>query len=207
MVLLRWKREPQKVSAMPSERMFGAIRVGMQHVRQSPHIQAIMLRVFVFFLQSTAVLALLPLVARRLGGGDASTYTLLLASMGLGAIITALLLPRIRALMTRDELVRNGSLLHAAATLIVAFAPNVWVAIPAMLAAGAAWISVANSLTVAAQMALPDWVRARGMSIVQMSIMGGTALGAALWGQVASFTSVRIEPCAVVGVARCSRWS
>lgn len=190
-VLLRWKREPQKVSAMPSERMFGAIRVGLQHVRQSPHIQAVMLRVFVFFLQSTAVLAMLPLVARRLGGGDASAYTLLLASMGLGAIITALLLPRVRALMTRDELVRNGSLLHAAATLVVAFAPNVWIAIPAMLAAGAAWISVANSLTVAAQMGLPDWVRARGMSIVQMSIMGGTALGAALWGQVASFTSVR----------------
>ena len=192
-VLLRWKREPQKVSAMPSERMFGAIRVGMQHVRQSPHIQAIMLRVFVFFLQSTAVLAMLPLVARRLGGGDASAYTLLLASMGLGAIITALLLPRVRALMTRDELVRNGSLLHATATLIVAFAPNVWVAILAMLAAGAAWISVANSLTVAAQMSLPDWVRARGMSIVQMSIMGGTAIGAGLWGQVASFTSVPIS--------------
>jgi MFS family permease len=192
-VLLRWKRQPQKVSAMPSERMFGAIRVGLQHVRQSPHIQAVMLRVFVFFLQSTAVLAMLPLVARRLGGGDASAYTLLLASMGLGAIITALLLPRIRALMTRDELVRNGSLLHATATLVVAFAPNVWVAIPAMLAAGAAWISVANSLTVAAQMSLPDWVRARGMSIVQMSIMGGTAIGAGLWGQVASLTSVPIS--------------
>ena len=190
-VLLRWKREPQKISAMPSERIFGAIRVGMQHVRQSPHIQAVMLRVFVFFLQSTAVLALLPLIALRLRGGDAGAYTLLLASMGLGAIITALLLPRIRGLMTRDELVRNGSLLHAAATITVAFAPNVWVAIPAMLAAGAAWISVANSLTVAAQMGLPDWVRARGMSIVQMSIMGGTALGAALWGQVASFTSIR----------------
>jgi MFS family permease len=192
-VLLRWKRQPQKVSAMPSERMVGAIRVGLQHVRESPHIKTVMLRVFVFFLQSTAVLAMLPLVARRLGGGDASTYTLLLASMGLGAIITALLLPKVRVLMTRDELVRNGSLLHAAGTLTVAFAPNVWVAIPAMLAAGAAWISVANSLTVAAQMSLPDWVRARGMSIVQMAIMAGTALGAALWGQIASFTSIRIS--------------
>lgn len=192
-VLLRWKRKPQKVSAMPSERMFGAIRVGLQHVRQSPHIQIVMLRVFVFFLQSTALLALLPLVARRFRDGNASTYTLLLASMGLGAIVTALLLPRIRGSMTRDELVRNGSLLHAAATLTVAFAPNLWIAIPAMLGAGSAWISVANSLTVAAQMGLPDWVRARGMSIVQMSIMGGTALGAAVWGQVASLTNLRIS--------------
>ena len=189
-IVLRWKREPQKVSAMPSERMLGAIRVGLQHVRQSPHILAVMLRVFVFFLQSSALMALLPLVARRFRDGNASTYTLLLASMGLGAVVTALMLPRIRSTMTRDGLVRNGSLLHAAATLVMAFAPNLWMAIPAMLAAGAAWISVANSLTVAAQMGLPDWVRARGMSIVQMSIMAGTALGAALWGQVASLTSL-----------------
>ena len=189
-VLLRWKRE-QKTSALPSERIFGAIRVGLQHVRQSPHIQAIMLRVFVFFLQASASIALLPLVARGLRGGNAGTYTVLLASMGLGAVVTALLLPRMRGVMTRDELLRNGSLLHAAATLAVAFAPNLYVAVPAMLAAGAAWISVANSLTVAAQMSLPDWVRARGMSIVQMSIMGGTAIGAAVWGQVASHTSVR----------------
>jgi hypothetical protein len=40
-------------------------------------------------------------------------------------------------------------------------------------------------------MALPDWVRARGMSIYQMALMGGTAVGAALWGQVATLTSVR----------------
>jgi len=49
---------------------------------------------------------------------------------------------------------------------------------------------VANSLTVAAQMALPDWVRARGMSIYQMALMGSTAVGAALWGQVATWTSI-----------------
>lgn len=188
--LLRWKRE-QKASALPSERIFGAIRVGLQHVRQSPHIQAIMLRVFMFFLHSSAAIALLPLVARGLRGGNAATYTVLLAAMGLGAVVTALMLPRLRHVSTRDELLRGGSLLYAAATLVVAFAPNLYVAVPAMLAAGAAWISVANSLTVAAQMSLPDWVRARGMSLVQMSIMAGTAIGAALWGYVATLTSVR----------------
>ena len=59
-----------------------------------------------------------------------------------------------------------------------------------MVLAGAAWISTANSLTLAAQLALPNWVRARGMSIYQMALMGGSAAGAAVWGQVASLTSV-----------------
>ena len=63
-------------------------------------------------------------------------------------------------------------MLQAGATAVVAFAPNIWVAVPAMFVGGMAWITVANSLTVSAQLALPDWVRARGMSIYQMAIMG-----------------------------------
>jgi quinol monooxygenase YgiN len=73
----------------------------------------------------------------------------------------------------------------------MAFAPNAWVAVPAMLLNGAAWITCANSLSVSAQLSLPDWVRARGMSMYQMAIMGASALGAALWGQIATLTSVQ----------------
>ena len=69
--------------------------------------------------------------------------------------------------------------------------PELWVALPAMLLVGMAWISVANSLTVAAQIAMPDWVRARGMSIYQMALMGGAAAGSLLWGQVAEWLGVR----------------
>ena len=68
----------------------------------------------------------------------------------------------------------------------MALAPNAWVAVPAMVLNGMAWITCANSLSVSAQLALPDWVRARGMSMYQMAIMGASALGAALWGQVAT---------------------
>jgi len=59
-----------------------------------------------------------------------------------------------------------------------------------MFVVGMAWISVANSLTVSAQMAMPDWVRARGMSIYQMALMGGAAAGSLLWGQVAAWIGV-----------------
>jgi quinol monooxygenase YgiN len=43
---------------------------------------------------------------------------------------------------------------------------------------------------VSAQTSLPDWVRARGMSMYQMAIMGASASGAAVWGQVATWASV-----------------
>ena len=189
-MISRWRTTP-RASALPGERFVGAIRVGIQHVSQSQHMRVVLVRIFVFFLNSTALLALMPLLARRFEGGGAGTYTLMLACMGSGAVLTGLVLPRLRDALNRDQLVHYGTLSHALATFIVALAPNAWVAAPAMALGGAGWIATANSLTLSAQLALPDWVRARGMAIYQTALMAGAAGGAALWGQIASFSSLR----------------
>lgn len=187
--IMRWRRVHQE-SPLGREPLPNAMRVGVQFVRQSGRMKAVLLRIALFFLHSTALLALLPLVARAMPGGEAGTFTVLLASMGLGAIIAALLMPRIRAWLPLQPRTVAGTAVQAVAAVVVGYAPNIYVAVPGMIFAGAAWITVANSLTVAAQMSLPDWVRARGMSIYQMALMGSTAVGAALWGQVATWTSI-----------------
>ena len=188
-VIMRWRRA-HTPSPLGRERLVSAIRVGVQFVAQSSRLRAVLVQVALFFLHSTALLALLPLIAKGLHTGDAGTFTLLLASMGAGAIGAALYMPRLRQWLPRDALVLRATLLQSVATAVMALAPNVWVAVPAMLLNGMAWITCANSRSVSAQLALPDWVRARGMSMYQMAIMGGSALGAALWGQVATVTTV-----------------
>ena len=188
-LIMRWRRA-HTPSPLGRERLVSAIRVGLQFVAQSSRLRAVLVQVALFFLHSTALLALLPLIARNLHTGDAGTFTLLLASMGAGAIGAALYMPRLRQWLPRDALVLRATMLQSVATVAMALAPNAWVAVPAMLVNGVAWITCANSLSVSAQLALPDWVRARGMSMYQMAIMGGSALGAALWGQVATVTSV-----------------
>ena len=189
LVIMRWRLEP-KSSVLPGERFFGAMRVGFQYVAQSLLMRSVLLRIAIFFLQSTALLALLPLVAKRMPGGNAWTYTFLLASLGLGAIAAAFFLPRLRVLITRDRLLRDGTLVQALAMVAAGFAPNVWTAMPAMMLAGAAWLAVVNTLTVASQLSLPDWVRARGMSLYMMTMMAATSFSAAVWGQVASMIDV-----------------
>lgn len=185
LLIMLWRHE-HRPSPLGQERLLSAMRVGVQFVRQSPRLRAVLLRVSIFFFHSTALLALLPLLARGLAGGDAGTFTLLLACMGAGAIIAVLVLHRLRQAFGRDSLVVGGTIVQSAATAIMAVAPSTWVAVLAMIAAGMAWITVANSLAVSAQMSLPNWVRARGMASYQMAIMGSSALGAALWGQVAT---------------------
>jgi len=93
--IMRWRRIHQE-SPLGREPLGSAMRVGVQYVWQSGRMRAVLARIALFFLHSTALLALLPLVARGLPGGKAGTFTVLLASMGVGAIIAALLMPRIR---------------------------------------------------------------------------------------------------------------
>ncbi len=191
-VISRWKRE-HKPHHLGRERLVSAMRIGLQYVSQSVHLKGVLLRIGIFFFTSTGLLALLPLVARGLDGGGAGTFTLLLACMGAGAIAATGFLPRLRRQFARDALILSGASLQSFAMIVMALTPHTWVAAPAMLCVGAAWITTANTLSVSAQMGLPDWVRARGMSMYQMAIMGASATGAAVWGQVATLSSVAIS--------------
>ncbi|HBW62264.1 MAG TPA: arabinose ABC transporter permease [Comamonas kerstersii] len=205
LLLLTWQRT-HVTHPLGRERLPSAMRVGLQFIKESPRMRAVIARTVAFFFMSTAIMALLPLTAKRFDGigfiSGAGVFTLLLASMGAGAIIGAMFLPRIRQMFAGDALVLTGTLLQAASTVGVALAPNLPLAVVCMMTAGLSLISTANTLGVKAQMALPNWVRARGMSAYQMSIMGGTAIGAALWGKVAALSSVPVSliAAAVTGV-------
>jgi MFS family permease len=189
-LILRWRSEPRP-TALPGERFVGAMRVGLNYAWQSPRLKVVLLRVFLFFLQTSALVSLLPLVARGLHGGGPGTFTFMLASLGLGAITAAFFFPRWRARYDRDQFVAYGTVIHAVLSVVIVTVPEIWVALPTIFFLGMAWISVANSLAVAAQTAMPDWVRARGMATYQMALMGGAAAGSLVWGQVAGFTDVR----------------
>jgi MFS family permease len=190
-IISRWKRE-HIPNPLGRERLGSAMRVGLQYVAQSYLLKGVLLRISIFFFHSTALMALLALIARGMEDGGAGTFTLLLAAMGAGAITSTAFLPRLRRRYSRDGLVLRGAAVQAAAMAVMAVTHQLWIAVPAMFLGGAAWITVANTLSVSIQMGLPDWVRARGMSIYQMAIMGGSAAGAALWGQVATWTSVQV---------------
>jgi len=209
-IISRWRRE-HKPNPLGRERLGSAMRVGLQYMVQSYHLKGVLLRIWIFFFHSTALVALLALLARRMEGGSAATFTVLLASMGMGAIASTAILQWLRKRYHRDGLILRGAALQAAAMLAMAETHQLWLAVPAMFLAGGAWITTANTLSVSIQMGLPDWVRARGMSIYQMAIMGANASGAAIWGQIATSTdlSTTLGIAAVSGLitmALANRW-
>lgn len=134
-IVMRWRYQ-NYVPALPGERFIGAMRVGMQHVWQSNRMRIIVLRAFLFFLQSTGLIALLPVIAKDHFEGGANTFTLLLSCLGLGAIIAGSQLPRIRKRIKSSDLINYGVIVLCIACAGVVLAPNLWIASPLMMVCG-----------------------------------------------------------------------
>jgi Transmembrane secretion effector len=59
-------------------------------------------------------------------------------------------------------------------------------ALVASLLAGASWIAVLATLAISAQVALPDWVRGRGLALYTTVFFGCLTIGSTVWGKVAA---------------------
>ena len=79
-----------------------------------------------------------------------------------------------------------ATLASAVATGLFAIAHDVPTAAVASLIAGASWISAVASLNVSAQIALPEWVRGRGLAVYVTVMFGALTIGSAIWGELAA---------------------
>jgi MFS family permease len=196
-VLYRWQR-PQNASLLPPEHVFGAMRAGVRYVRHAPALHAVLLRVGSFIVCGTALWALLPLIAQQDLGLGAFGYGGLLGCLGLGAVAGAVLLPRVQQKVAINPLVAGATGLFAVTTLILAYVHSVVLVGAAMMAGGMAWMVLMSTFTVAVQTAVPAWVQARALAMYMLVFQGGMAMGSAVWGAVASHTSI---PTALLGAA------
>ena len=181
-----WWRSPQKRGpSLPAERFGNAIVAGIRYARHNRHLRATLVRALGFFLFGSAYWALLPLVARSQIAGGPELYGILLGAIGAGAVGEAFVLPWLKAMLGADRLVMAGTLGTAAALVLFAVARDTATGLTASLIAGVSWIGVLASLNVSAQVALPEWVRGRGLALYMTVFFGALTLGSAVWGKVA----------------------
>jgi MFS family permease len=188
---LLWWRSPQQVRRhLPAERFGGALRAGFRHARNNPHLRATLTRAVGFFLFASAYWALLPILARHQIAGGPEVYGLLLGAIGAGAVAGAIALPWLKERLGADRLVAGGTVGTAIALALYGLAHEPLAALVASVIAGISWIAVLSSLNVSAQLALPDWVRGRGLAIFVTVFFGAVTLGSVVWGQVAGMAGL-----------------
>ncbi|KAG1543946.1 hypothetical protein G6F50_013933 [Rhizopus delemar] len=91
--------------------------------------------------------------------------------------------------MDRDLLVLLATLSLALSLVGLALTRSWYVLPVVMLVNGFAWITVLSSLQIAAQTAVPAWVRARALALYIMVFSAGMAAGGLSWGALAQRTS------------------
>lgn len=189
--LIWWRpRENDAIRDLPPEHFRRAIAAGVRHARYNPHLRATLIRASGFFIFASAYWALLPLVARDQVGGGPELYGLLLGGIGAGAVGAAFTLPWLKNHFGADYLVAAGTLGTVVALALFGLVRQPAAALGASLIAGASWIAVLATINVSAQVALPGWVRGRGLSIFGTVMFGALTLGSAIWGKVAALTSL-----------------
>jgi len=147
-------------------------------------------RSFVFGVASSGLMSLMPVYASDVLGWGSGGLGILYAGIGLGAVATAGLVPRVRERLSADWVFAVGSGLVALALVLLAVVPYRAPAVAFSVVAGVGWLFCLSTLNVASQEVLPRWVRARGLALYLTAISAGIALGSALWGKLAEWTGV-----------------
>ncbi|SFG27091.1 Predicted arabinose efflux permease, MFS family [Novosphingobium sp. CF614] len=180
-----WRRD-HVPSRLPPERIDRALISGVRYALNAPAIRTAMLRVNFFALSTATASALAPLVAKDLLGGDAATFGMLLCAQGIGAVIGALLVGRIRERISTELAVRIYAVGTGLALVAIGFSHSLILTCAAFVVVGGCNIQTVAMLNVAVQLSAPRWVTARALSLFSSATTAGIGIGAWAWGSVAA---------------------
>ncbi len=142
-----------------------------------------------FFVMPYAVL--MPVFAREVFGGGADIYGYLMTFVGGGALAGALTVASLGPRARRGLVLTLANVTFAALVIAFAFTRTFWLAAAVLATAGFFFVmqnSLGNSLI---QLAVPDRLRGRIMSIYFLVFMGALRLGSLQAGYVAHYVNVR----------------
>jgi predicted MFS family arabinose efflux permease len=182
-VVARWNR-PRRKRTTPPETLTGATMAAVRYVRYAPVVRGLILRSAVTMFFASALLALLPTVARTVGG-SATGYGLLLGCFGVGAVLGAVAMQPARRRWSVEAVASGGVAILGVTIAATGAVAHVAVLAGVMLVAGASWIVFISLAGALIQTLAPDWVRARVLAVYLLAFQGGLAAGSAFWGDLA----------------------
>jgi MFS family permease len=210
-VVARWRPHAEAAHRPASEPFISTILGGLRYVWQAEPQRIVVVRSMLWMLCASALWALLPIVARRELGLDATGYGFLVTCAGVGAIGGAIALPSLRSRYPTNFLLMCAIVTFALMYLVLAwitFLPLIY----AMLAiGGVAWTTSNQNFQIAVQLSAPRRMAARAIAAYLLSFQGGQAIGAALWGAASDrlgdpITLTLAAFLTVVGILAAFRW-
>jgi MFS family permease len=178
---------------------------GLDYVRRTP---LVLMAVIVIGLVSTVAInfsVIIPPYAQDVLHGDASTYGFLMAASGVGSLLAALWLAFGSG--ARPRRIAIGAVILGISEVALAASGTFAVSLLIMVALGFGAILMAASANTTMQLAVPDGLRGRVMSVYTTIFAGSTPIGSPIMGALASTAGVAVSLAvsgsiaAVVGLA------
>jgi MFS family permease len=198
-VLARWKPD-REIHAGEPERLHYAMAAGLRYVAMSPSILRVLFRAALFGFAAAPIPALLPVVARDMIGGGPLVFGLLSGAFGVGAVTGAFIGSGLRRKYATENILRIAGFCLAIGAMVSAVSHLQVLTMVALLAAGVGWVVGLSTCNVTVQMASPRWVVGRAISVYQMGMFGGMALGSWGFGFLAEHLGVTV---ALLGAGGC----
>jgi MFS family permease len=188
-----YQDQHQQQSSLPPENIIRAILVQMRYVRYSQAAHVLIVRAGLFTLCSSALLSLLPLLAKSELGLDSTGFGLLLGSFGMGAIVCGIvILPRLRPKASVESLITGSIALLAIVTFTMGYARDFGILCIAMALGGAAYITILSKFYIIGIKSAPKWIGARVLAVYLLILNGGLVVGSIIWGTVANIFGIPI---------------
>src|SRR5215469_9213051 len=192
-VLGKLSRKPQVQTSLPPESIVGASRAQIRYVRYSRAAHVLIVRAGLFTLCSSALLSLLPLLARHVIGLDSTGFGLLLGSFGTGAIIGGFaILPKLRPRVSIESLITGSIGLLAVVIFAMGYIRDFGILCIVMGAGGVAYITIFSQLYTIGMKSAPKWIGARVLAVYLLILNGGLAVGSVIWGIIANTIGIPI---------------
>lgn len=171
------------------ERQRGQIREGLRYVRSVPVVRTLLIMMAVIGTLEYNFQVILPLFAKVTFDGNAKTFGMLGAVLGIGMFVGALT----NAAFGRSsrKLLLGAGFSLGALTLLLAAAPALWVAAVLMVPLGASSMAFLATMNSTLQLTAADAMRGRVMAIYFVLFLGSTPVGAPIVGFVAESFSPR----------------
>jgi MFS family permease len=187
------QQQQQQQRSIPPENIMRAIRVQLRYVRNSQAAHVLIIRAGLFTLCSSALLSLLPLLAKHELELNSTGFGLLLSSFGMGAIIGGIIiLPMLRSKVSVEPLIIGSIVLLAIITFIMGYVRVFDILCIVMGLGGAAYITIISEFYSIGMKSAPKWIGARVLAIYLLILNGGLVIGSLLWGTIANIFGISI---------------
>ncbi|UTI62532.1 MFS transporter [Paraconexibacter antarcticus] len=190
MLLALSRMDPAELhDAPPSPRGRGQIREALTVVRGDEALWVPLATMAVVSMLAYNFQTVLPLLAKYTFHGGASTYALLMGTMGAGAIVGALV-NGARA-QTSPALISGSAVVFGGALGLAAVAPTLDLVLAALVIVGAASVTFTSAVNAQLQLAAPPALRGRVMALYGVVFLGSTPIGAPILGAVCEHFGAR----------------